>query len=312
MPLTQADMEVLRIVARYYVLTRQQIQELCGSQQASGRGTRKRLSRLGQAGYIVKHRVQVSLPQFNGAAPVYYPTKKGAEALANYFEDERFLATNTKHPRADRLAHWISINATRTIVEQAANMLDAVDLVAWITEWETINKDDAKPQQFTLHTQLSETPPLSCSPDAAFLIECQGQRKVFYLEQDLGTSSPKQIAARKSKGYAQLANLSVHKKHFPTVTVPTFSVLFLTPTAYRATQTRIEMASKPGKELWFMVDQHQVSCKTFFTEDIALDSDGKHRPLVKAAALALENDLPESAPNSPHSALQSPGPLPGQ
>ena len=85
-----------------------------------------------------------TLPGMNGAAPVYYATKKGAEVLASYFGDDSFLATNTKHPRADRLAHWIAINDTRMLIEAAAERLDGVTLVSWVTEWETINKDDAK------------------------------------------------------------------------------------------------------------------------------------------------------------------------
>ncbi|MCA9129704.1 MAG: replication-relaxation family protein, partial [Planctomycetales bacterium] len=200
MPLTELDMAVLRAIATYYVLTREMVQQLCCASHASGRGARKRLSRLRQAGYIVQHRVPVALPDTNGAAPVYYATRKGAEALASFYGDDEFLATNTKTPRADRLAHWIAINQTRLLVEAAVTELPMVKLLRWITEWETCNKSAATSDQFYLHTQLSEHPPLSCSPDAGFLVEYQSERMVYYLEQDLATSSPRQIAARKSKG----------------------------------------------------------------------------------------------------------------
>ena len=111
------DFNVRATIARYYLLTRDQIQSICFPGQTSGRSTRRRLLRLRNAGYLTKHRVPVALPETNGAAPVYYVTKTGAEALASYFEDERFLATNTKHPRADRLSHWVAINQTRLLLE---------------------------------------------------------------------------------------------------------------------------------------------------------------------------------------------------
>ncbi len=297
MPLTNLDMAVLKTVARYYVLTREQIQRLCCAKHASGRGTRKRLLRLGQDGMIVKHRMQITLPGMNGAAPVYYPTKKGAETLASYFGDDRFLATNTKHPRADRLAHWIAINDTRMLVESASAATEGVSLIRWITEWETINKDAAKPNQFCLHTQLTENPPLSCSPDAGFLMEFNGRRKVYYLEQDRGTSSPRQIAARKSKGFDQLCKLKAHQKHFPETTFDDFRVLLVTTNDYRAKKTVEEMKAKPGRELWLMMNQSNLTTTNFFTGDVAIDHDGEIGPLIRTAKIA-----PTTNPTEPHTA----------
>ena len=280
MPLTELDMAVLKTVATYYVLTREQVQSVCCAGHASGRGTRKRLSRLGQAGYIIKHRVPVALPGTNGAAPVYYPTKKGSEALASYFDDECFYATNTKNPRADRLSHWIACNTTRILVEKAIDRLPNVDLVRWINEWETVNKDDSKSDQFCLHTQLVEKPPLSCSPDAGFLIRYQDEQMVYYLEQDRATSSPKQVAARKHRGYAELLKQNGHKKHFPDATVPYFRVLFVTPNETRAKKTQQEMKSRIGKELWLMMNEKALDETNFFTGDVAINHDGETGPLL--------------------------------
>ena len=204
MPVQPDDFQVLAAIARHYLLTREQIQSICFPEQSSGRATRRRLLRLRDAGYLTRHRVPVALPDTNGAAPVYYVTKSGAEALAAFFDDDRFLTTNTRHPRADRLSHWVAINQTRLLLERAIAAQSCVELGGWFTEWETVNKDAATTEQFVLHTQLSENPPLSCSPDAAFLLTVNGVSKVFYLEQDLGTSSPTQIAARKTNGYAAM------------------------------------------------------------------------------------------------------------
>ncbi len=281
MPLTPLDMAILKTVACYYVLTREQVQSLCAPDHASGRGTRKRLSRLGQAGYVAKHRVPVALPGTNGAAPVYYATKKGAEALASYFDDERFYATNTKHPRADRLSHWIACNTTRIMIEKSIKQLPQVELVQYINEWETINKDDLKSNQYCLHTQLVKDPPLSCSPDAGFMIRFQDQQMVYYLEQDRATSSPRQVAARKHRGYAELLKQKGHKKHFPKTTIPYFRVLFVTTNETRAKKTQQEMKERNGKELWMMLNEKALGDNDFFTSPTAIDHNGETGPLLK-------------------------------
>ena len=277
------DFKALAAIARYYVLTREQIQTVCFPEVASGRGTRRRLLRLRNAGYLTRHSVPVVLPDTNGAAPVYYVTKKGAEALASYYDDERFLATNTKHPRADRVAHWIDINRTRLIVDQAIATQSDVVRDGWFTEWETINKDAAEKDQFVLHTQLSENPPLSCSPDAAFMLTLRGHSKVFYLEQDRGTSSPTQIANRKTKGYAGMLRRQLHRKHFPATTLDSFSILVVTTSTQRCRAIGQALQKKPNPEAWLFIDQHQLTAESFLHGNIVLDSNGESGPLIKSA-----------------------------
>lgn len=275
------DFNALAAVARYYVLTRDQIQSICFAGQASGRATRKRLLRLRNAGFLTKHSVQIVLPGTNGAAPVYYATKKGAEALASFFDDDRFLATNTKHPRADRLSHWIAINSTRLIVERAVAAQTEVTLDGWFNEWETINKDASPQQQFALHTQLSENPPLSCSPDAAFQLTTRGFSKVFYLEQDRGTSSPSQIAARKTKGYAAMLTGQRHRKHFPDTNLDQFSILVVTTSTQRCRAIGQALRKKPHADAWLLIDQSQLSTESFLHGDIVHKTNGETGPLIK-------------------------------
>ncbi len=288
MPLTELDMNVLREIARLYVLTREMVQLRCCADHASGRGARKRLGRLGKAGYIVKHRVPVALPGTNGAAPVYYVTKKGAEALASYFEDDAYLATNTRTPRADRLCHWIAINRVRMLIEDAAEHVPGLTVSPWYTEWTVCNQSDSKTDQFYLHTQFSDSPPLSCSPDAAFLLNYRGVSRAYYVEVDLGTSSPRQIAARKSKGYERLATTKSHRKHFPEATSSSLRVLFITINDYRARKTMEEMSDKPANDLWLMMNESQLTQENFFTGDVALDHAGVIGPLLHITTDVVE------------------------
>lgn len=275
------DYVVLRAFARYYVLRRAQVQTLCFPNHTSGRATRRRVQRLKDSGYLSRHSVPVAIPGSNGASPVFFVTKKGAEALATHFDDARFATTNTRSPRADRLAHWIAVNDTRIIVEQAVTQTDSVDLLGWISEHEIINKDEAKSQQFALHTQLSDNPPLSCSPDAAFVLSTQGFHKVFYLEQDRGTSSPKQVAARKTRGYAELARREGHRRHFPQTNVAKFSVLVVTSSNYRCTAIGDELKSRDRGDLWLLINQQELTAESFLHGDIVYNHKGESGPLIK-------------------------------
>ena len=210
--------------------------------------------------------------------------------MANYFDDERFYATNTKHPRADRLSHWVACNSTRILIEKAIARLPNIELVQYINEWETINKDEASEAQFCLHTQLVKDPPLSCSPDAGFLLRYQNQAMVYYLEQDRATSSPRQVAARKHRGYSELLRQKGHEKHFPETTVPYFRILFVTTSETRAKKTQQEMKTRSGKEAWMMLNEKVLDENNFFTGSVALDHKGELGPLLN-----ISKDKPNMA-----------------
>jgi len=297
MPVTQHDILLLNTLARFYVLTREQLQRLCFPDHQSGRSTRKRLTKLRQDGYLQKHRIPVAFPGTNAAAPVYYLAKPAAEVLASWFGDESFLAVNTKTPRGDRLNHWIAVNETRMTLERAVAAEPRVKLEAWINEWETVNKDAAAAEQFCLHTQLHENPPLSCSPDAGFLLTLGPYRKVYYLEQDLGTSSPQQVAARKTKGYAELAAIEGHRRHFPSTTFNVFGVLCLTTNAYRRKAIAKCVAKRPRPELWLFIDQSEVTPESFLTGPITYNHAEQPAPLVELDSDSTDNQPPSQSGN---------------
>ena len=68
--------------------------------------------------------------------------------------------------------------------------------------------------KYRLYTLLRESPKLVCVPDAAFLLDAHGHRKVFYLEQDRDTTkSAERVAAQKCGGYAGLEEVNGHRQH---------------------------------------------------------------------------------------------------
>lgn len=298
MPITPADIAVLTAIAKYYLLTRAQIQWLCFPNHKSGRSTRKHLGKLRRAGLINKHRLPIAFEVGTSTAPVYYPTAKGAELLASYHDDERYLVTNTRTPRADRLPHWIAVSGTRIVIDEAIARQSDVVLDRFINEWETVNKDASARERFYLQTQLRANPPLSCSPDAAFLLSLRGHRKVFYLEQDLGTSSPRQIAARKTQGYAELARRHGHRAHFPTTTLDTFSVLLLTTTPNRRDAIAKAVAKKSSAELWLFAAQSDLTAESFLHAPITYNVQGVAAPLIKPKTI--------TNPESNDGSVQSP------
>jgi hypothetical protein len=147
-----------------------------------------------------------------------------------------------------------------------------------------VEPSTSQKEQFYLHTQLSEQTPLSCSPDAAMLLSVGSAKKVFYIERDLGTSSPKQVAAKKNRGYAELTRREGHRQHFPETTLPRFSVLLVTTSKYRVEQIADQLQKRESPELWLLVDEHDLTPASFLHGDIVYDTNGQVGPLVKGGA----------------------------
>lgn len=282
MIVTENDIVVLKALAEFYVLTRSLLHRICFPQHRDGRATRKRLSRLVYHGYVGKLSTPVAFPGGN-SGPAYFPTAKGNEMLSVWFDDERYLAVNTRVPRRDLIFHWLAITEIHWIVKQAVVRQDYVFLDGWYTEWETVNKSDADPDRFYLHTQLRDHPPLSCSPDAAFMLSVGEFRRVFYVEADRGTSGVRHVAASKMSGYAELFRQQLHRRHFPKATLDDFKVLCITTDPSRrdalANAVAIRTDNEPG--LWFFIDRTEMTPNTFLYGDIAYNCHGKRGPLVK-------------------------------
>lgn len=278
--ITDKGIAVLAALAKFYVLCRPQIQRLCFSHHRDGRSTRKHLSKLVHGGYVNKHTTMIPYPSNGSGCPCYYLTQRGAEILCSYYDDPRYKAVNTKAPRADMLLHWLAVNETRLSIEEAVSANPDVELLAWYSEWQTIF-DDSGREQFYLHTVLRRTPPLSCSPDAAFLLEVQGFRKVFYLEQDRNTSGVRSIAASKTPGYTELHNCQQHKRHFPESNVDTFTVLMVTTHETRRNRLAEAIDEKPGAALWRFVVHDDITPDNFPHEPVFLNCKGERKSLVK-------------------------------
>jgi hypothetical protein len=281
--ITERDIAVLFAVVRYYVLNRQQIQRLVFPSDPNGRVTRRRLQTLVDAKLINRQAMLVCHPMNGAPAPVYYPSRRGCEVLAEQTADDRFLATPTTPPLQHHILHWLAVTETHIAFDEAATGHEEVKIDGWLNEWDVVNKDETAPEKrYRVYTLLRENPRLVCAPDSAFLLSLRGHSKVFYLEQDRATSGVQQIASSKTQGYAVMAERELHRKHFPEATVDTFTVLMIAPTARRRDALRKAIENKPGAALWRFASIEDLKPETLFTSPVFYPSKGEPAALVRA------------------------------
>lgn len=292
MQLTDNDIAVLRALWQYYVLSTAMIHRINFPENKDRRSTRRRLQRLVSDHYIARSTVNVCFSTGN-AGPAYSLTDRGADALAVYFNDDAFLHANVKPPRNDRLYHWLDIAAAHWTIRQACEQSKSVTLVRWINEWQEVSDAEGNPLGFVLHTQFRQHPkPLSCSPDAAFLLDVGGHRRVHYVEVDRGTTGAKRVAASKMPGFSELLRVRGHQRHFPETTFEDFAVLVIAPSANRRDILArcISTHADERPDLWFLIDVNQFTPESALFGHIVYDIDAEVGSLVTRPP----SDSPES------------------
>ena len=267
MTLTDRDLCVLMMLARYFLLDRVRLQFLCFECQNAGtnvpRIARRRLQSLVHASYVNRNAIS--------AAPVYFLAKRGTEVLAEHFGDDRYLLLPTRFPQIGHLFHALAVADTHIALDRAIALQSDVQLDRWINEFEVVNHDEKDSERhFRLFTLIRESPSkLVCVPDSAFQICYRGHRGVFYLEQDRARSGAKQICAKKINGYRGMAERQLHRRHFPSTTLDRFTVLSISP---NPNPTSFPEANKV------------ITPETFLFEPILYPAVGDPVPMVKRPA----------------------------
>jgi hypothetical protein len=281
------DIEVLKSVARYYTLTRAQINRLHFPADFDGRISRKRLALLHDEGFINRTNMQVVNPSMGAPAYVYYPSSKGTAFLAQELKDERYRSACTLTPNWMYLYHWVEVAQTHILLDQAVALLDAVTVDDWISEWSIANPEEKEPEKrYKLYTRLG--PKLVCAPDAAFLLQKEGFRKAFYLEQDRDTTKDAvRVAAQKCHGYAGLFERRMHfVRHFPTANVEKFTVLVVAPSPRRRDALQQAFSTKPAAWLYKFCSQAELTAETFLIAPIWHSSVNDPAALLKEGGAA--------------------------
>jgi hypothetical protein len=291
-PLSPILVSILVAVARYYTLTRMQLESLCTpGKQGDGRRMRKHLTALRHAGLLNQTNGRVVFPERNGApAPVYYPSRRGCELLAEVLKDESYLHVCCLTPTWQHLYHWVRIADLRILFDRAVALQAEVQMCHWLTEWTIANPEERSPEKrYSLFTQLQETPRLVCAADASCVLSYRGYLKGVYFEIDRATSGIQQIANSKTPGYAALAEKCAHTRHFPGVSaeIP-FTVLHVSPSAARRDLVAKAVKGKAGDRLWKFASWDELNPQTALHEAILRDVDLKALPLVRRLGGATE------------------------
>ncbi len=290
MKLTENDLRILNAVARYQVLSASMIHRMVFPHRADRRHTRRRLQQLVRENFLRRSAVSIAFSSGN-FGPVYSVTDRTCDALAVYYNDDSWLSLNTKPPRTDRLHHWLDIAWAHWIVDRACDACAVVKLDTWINEWQSTVDADGNPTGYVLHSQFRETPPLSCSPDAAFLLDVGGQRRPYYVEIDRGTTGVRRVAASKTPGYAELARRGTHRRHFPTATCDDFSVLLITVSDNHRDRLRCEVAKKTDArpDLWLFASRDEFTADAALFGDVFYDHTGSVGPLLNRTLLETDS-----------------------
>lgn len=278
--LSPRKLAVIKSVCDYYTMTRPMIQHVVGV--ANDRVMRAILQDLHATGLISKTRVQALNPTAGNPAPVYFPSRMGAELVAAECGDERYLHVTTKTPDWTHLFHWTAIAEVHIVLNEAVIRHPDVSVLGWFGEWDEVNPHAREPhERYRIFTLIREKPRLVCAPDAAFALQVGQHSKTYYLELDRGTSGIQQIASSKTPGFAALLAGRHHERHFKT-TAESFTVLHVCPTPGRRDLLRKAVASKEGAALHRFAAFADWTAEKALTAPIFFGTDGDDpQPLIR-------------------------------
>ena len=287
MKLTDRQQNILISLARYYLLSAKQVHSLCFEPGSNLRLARRDLAKLVDRGFARKHPMLVSNAQDGAPFPVYFISRNGCLLLHDLMGEDRYLHKPTRIVQRKHLHHYLAVAQTQILLRQAVGQQDRVNLCRWFNEEEIVNYEtDNTKEHFRLYTEFRPKPQqLVCCPDAGFLLEIDGVRGAFYLEEDRGSAEsgtgPKQIRDRKCPGYTQLLSQKAHRRHFPDTTLDTFFILFVCPTPNRRDTVRKAVAKNQVAPSWRFACKQDLTAGTFLYEPIWYRCmDDQARPLV--------------------------------
>ena len=155
-----------------------------------------------EKGLVRQHSTLVASVRDGTLAPIYVLTVAGREYLAEETGDDSFLYKPIELPH--QLVHAMAVVEFHLMLDAAISGQTDVTLEAWFNEGDVINADSPDPaEHYRLHTKLSNKPRVSCSPDAAFLLNHAGRRAGFYVEMERGTATAAPAAGSWPRGSAQ-------------------------------------------------------------------------------------------------------------
>lgn len=179
MELTPRDVEIVRAVSTYRVLSQAQLQRLFfGTKSAAQRV----LLRLYRHGYLDRK----FLPVVFGRSPTLYVLDKQGAALLRTTDplDQPVWYASSKDLKSEFLQHTLAINDLRIAVTLAARQ-EGFELVQWVGE----NALKAHYDRVSVRLPNGQSQAISLIPDSYFILKTPYGYAHFFLEVDRGTEN---------------------------------------------------------------------------------------------------------------------------
>lgn len=285
MNITDRDINILEWLLRCGFLVTAQIRSLLFPSDKDGSVTRDRLRKLDAAGFIARRRAEVANPLTSNTVPVWIITERGICQLALRKDDASILNQKPPCTRSWHLfCHYVCVSDLMIAVRKAITAQSRVILRDTYFEHTVVNANADDPSsRYRLYTVVREEPKrIICAPDGAFELQVGSYRRAYYLELERGTDTPQRVAAKKTSGFAALAETKKWKLHFPQAS--DFRVLAVAPTPSWRDSLRKAVKAKPGAESWLFAARNELSVETFLHGDIVYTCGEGPRPLVRPEA----------------------------
>lgn len=286
MTLTARDLDILRLLRRYWYLRTGQIRDRVAPRDRDGAVTRGRMRKLEAAGYVHRHQPKLIDPlRPETAAPMWILTFKGANALVAATGDCSLLILNEADFKAwMSLGHYCSLSSIAMRIDDAVAAQSYVKLTALYFEHEVVCPEATEPsKKFRLNTVVNTMPRQVSCPDVALETDVQGYRRALLLEYETGADgSPARVAAIKAPGVAGLARGNQFRNYLPQSR--DFRCLMLCPSQSWRDLARAEMKTKPGADLWLFAATAELTAESFLHGPIVYTVDRGPFPLIPAPA----------------------------
>jgi hypothetical protein len=212
--LTARDLEILAMICRYDGLVVELIRRRFWPSSGARSACYDRVARLITDGYLRATRLPSLTGRGSGKAFLTLGLR-GRKELAAYLDDPALLRQPSAAPgKPQFVAHHLAIADARLSIELAIERHSDVALLDWTTEREL----RSQPIRVRDPLTLTDVPIV---PDGAFVLAVQSHEpQRFFLEQDMGTVSPKRLRAK----------LRAYLTYLASVLVP---VLFVVPNVLR-------------------------------------------------------------------------------
>lgn len=294
--LTVGDVEVFRWLWMLRVLTLEQIRRLRYFQPETGRlssldNVRKRLARLAQNGYLKADRLRAS------GERIYFPTAKALGPLREHFGiEQRRLYQPRGSDTLEQLLHPLmvsecAVRMVESVRETEAKLLPLgpLDIPFYHTHAVADAGKRRHVERYVSHEDLfipGSPQPLRIRPDLVFGLAVGSARRLFFLEADRGTESPKELA-QKLLGYAHY--LEALDPESPTRylwqrygQVQDFRVLVVTTTERRIAGLLKVFRGMDGAGLVALARFEDVRSRNPLRDDVWTLTDGPRRAFLSA------------------------------